>query len=194
MNGHPRLAAATSAALLLAFLGGCATADPLAQPDPNGSGDPTTAPAPAPDPDPDPEPDPPPVETNEVRLTWVETGGASSVVVELPDDLPYFPLFSVDAEGGHEVRVASVALEPAGEFAISDDGCSGVAVVPDAPCFVSLVLDVDAVGVYEAVLRVTPVGGSTASIPVLVEVEDDVVDPEPEATGGTDGENAAPLG
>jgi hypothetical protein len=118
-----------------------------------------------------------PVETNEVRLTWVETGGASRVTVELPDDLPYFPLFSVDAEGGHEVRVQSVALDPAGAFAVADDGCSGVAVVPGTPCFVSLVLDVDAVGVYEAVLRVTPVGGTAARIPVLVEVVDDVVDP-----------------
>ena len=33
----------------------------------------------------------------------------------------------------------------------------------------------------------TPSGGSTASIPVLVEVEDDVVDPDPEETDGTDG-------
>jgi hypothetical protein len=186
MNGIPRLAGATCAALLLALLGGCATADPAR------TGDPTTAP----DPGPGPDPAPLPVETNEVRLTWVETGGASRITIELPDDLPYFPLFSVDAEGGNEVLVESVVLDPAGEFAVSDDGCSGVAVVPDAPCFVSLVLDVDAVGVYEAVLRVTPAGGATASIPVLVEVEDDVVDPDPEetdGTDGTDGEDSAPL-
>ena len=181
MNGIPRLAGAAVAALLLALLGGCATAAP----------DPTDDPTPAPDPG--PEPDPLPVETNEVRLTWVETGGASRITIELPDDLPYFPLFSVDAVGGHEVRVESVVLDPAGAFAVSDDGCSGVTVVPDAPCFVSLVLDVDAVGVYEAVLRVTPAGGSAASIPVLVEVEDDVVGPEPEETDGTDGEDGAPL-
>lgn len=183
MNGIPRLVSAAAAALLLALLGGCATADPAR------TDDPTTAP------DPGPAPDPLPVETNEVRLTWVETGGAARITIELPDDLPYFPLFSVDAEGGHEVRVESVVLDPAGAFAVSDDGCSGVAVVPDAPCFVSLVLDVDAVGVYEAVLRVTPAGGSEASIPVLVEVEDDVVDPEPEetdGTDGTDGEDGAP--
>lgn len=187
MRAIPNPAGAASAALLLVLLGGCATADPIAQPDPTAS---TEAPDPGPDPDPDPDPpDPPPVETNEVRLTWVETGGASSIVIELPDDLPYFALFSVDSDEGQEVLVESVALDPAGAFAVSDDGCSGTTVATEAPCFVTLVLDVGAVGVYDAVLRVTPAGGSSASIPVRVEVEDDVtdeVDPDTDDTDDTD--------
>jgi hypothetical protein len=196
MHAIPSLTSAAATALLLVLLGGCATADPLAQPGPTSSTatpnpdpEPDPDPGPGPDPDPDP-PDPLPVETNEVRLTWVETGGASSIVIELPDELPYFALFSVDVDEEHDVLVESVALDPAGAFAVSDDGCSGVTVAPEAPCFVTLVLDVAEVGVYDAVLRVTPAGGSTATIPVRVEVEDDVtdeVDPDPDDTDDTDG-------
>ena len=196
MHAIPSLTSAASAALLLVLLGGCATADPLAQPGPTASTEaPNPDPAPDPGPDPDPDPDPPdppdplPVETNEVRLTWVETGGASSIVIELPDELPYFALFSVDADEEHDVLVESVALDPAGAFAVSDDGCSGVTVAPEAPCFVTLVLDVAEVGVYDAVLTVTPAGGSTATIPVRVEVVDDVtdeVDPDADDTDDTD--------
>jgi hypothetical protein len=193
MNDIPRATGAAAAALLLALLSGCATADPLAQSGAEQSAAPTPAPDPGPDPDPDPEPgpepepEPLPVETNEVRLTWVETGGASSIVIELPDELPYFPLFSVDADEEHDVLVESVALDPAGAFAVSDDGCSGVTVAPEAPCFVTLVLDVAEVGVFDAALRVTPAGGSTATIPVRVEVVDEVsdeVDPDSDDTDG----------
>ena len=194
MHAIPRFAAAAgAAALLLGLVGGCATADPLAQPGPNPS------PSPAPNPDPNPDPDPPapdpeplPVETNEVRLTWVETGGASTATVEFPDGLPYFARFEVSLDEADAAVVDSVSLDTAGEFAIDNDGCTGATVAPDAPCAISLRFDAGGIGRYQADLVVTTEGGSTASIDVVIDVVDDVadeVDPDTDGTDGTEGTN-----
>jgi hypothetical protein len=188
MHAIPRsTAAAAAAALLLALVGGCATADPLAQPDQTTapSPDPNPGPDPGPGPDP-PPPDPLPVETNEVRLTWVETGGASSATVEFPDGLPYFASFEVSLDEADAAVVDSVTLQTAGEFSLDNDGCTGATVTPDAPCAISLVLDVGATGRYAADLIVTTTGGTTASFRVVIDVVDEVVDEDDSETNGED--------
>lgn len=191
MHAIPRFAvAAGAAALLLGLVGGCATADPLAQSEPRPAPSPEPDPDPDPGPDPpDPEPDPLPVETNEVRLTWVETGGASTATVEFPDGLPYFARFEVSLDEADAAVVDSVSLATAGEFTIDNDGCTGATVAPDEPCAISLQFDAGGVGRYQADLVVTTEGGSTASIDVVIDVVDDVVDevdPDPDDTDGTD--------
>jgi len=190
MHAIPRFTvAAGAAALLLALVGGCATADPLAQPDPTPAPSPGPDPGPSPDPGPDPpppDPDPLPVETNEVRLTWVETGGASSATVEFPDGLPYFASFEVSLDEADAAVVDSVTLQTAGEFSLDNDGCTGATVTPDAPCAISLVLDADSIGRYEADLVVTTVGATTASFHVVIDVVDEVVDEEDSDTNGED--------
>lgn len=188
MHAIPRFAvAAGAAALLLGLVGGCATADPLAQPEPQPV--PTPDPNPDPDPDPDPDPEPLPVETNEVRLTWVETGGASTATVEFPDGLPYFASFEVSLDEADAAVVDSVSLATAGEFAIDNDGCTGATVGPEEPCAISLQFDAGGISRYQADLAVTTAGGSTASIAVVIDVVDEVadeVDPDTEDTNGTD--------
>lgn len=188
MHAIPRFAAAAgAAALLLGLVGGCATADPLAQPEPNPAPSPDPNPDPGPDPDPDPDPEPLPVETNEVRLTWVETGGASTATVEFPDGLPYFARFEVSLDEADAAVVDSVSLATAGEFAIDNDGCTGATVAPDEPCAISLQFDAGGIGRYQADLVVTTAGGSTASIAVVIDVVDEVVDEDDSDTNGTDG-------
>lgn len=188
MHAIPRFAvAAGAAALLLGLVGGCATADPLAQPGPNPAPSPDPNPDPGPDPDPDPDPEPLPVETNEVRLTWVETGGASTATVEFPDGLPYFARFEVSLDEADAAVVDSVSLATAGEFAIDDDGCTGATVAPDEPCAISLQFDAGGIGRYQADLVVTTAGGSTASIAVVIDVVDDVVDEDDSDTDDTNG-------
>ena len=189
MHAIPRFAvAAGAAALLLGLVGGCATADPLAQPGPNPSPSPAPNPDPNPDPDPPaPDPDPLPVETNEVRLTWVETGGASTATGEFPDGLPYFARFEVSLDEADAAVVDSVSLGTSGEFAIDDDGCTDATVAPDAPCAISLRFDAGGIGRYQADLVVTTEGGSTASIDVVIDVVDDVVDEEESDTDDTNG-------
>jgi hypothetical protein len=192
MHAIPRFTvAAGAAALLLGLLGGCATADPLAQPEPQPvpTPDPNPDPDPDPDPNPDPDPDPLPVETNEVRLTWVETGGASTATVEFPDGLPYFASFEVSLDEADAAVVDSVSLATAGEFAIDNDGCTGATVGPDEPCAISLQFDAGGIGRYQADLAVTTAGGSTASIAVVIDVVDEIedeVDPDTDDTNGTD--------
>ncbi|WP_353826572.1 hypothetical protein [Agromyces sp. SYSU T0242] len=167
MHAIPRFAAAAgAAALFLAVLGGCATADPI------GSQE-TSAPEANPEPDTDDVTQTEePVETNEVRLTWVETSGASSATVEFPFGLPYFAFFEVNVDEGSAV-VDSIALDTSGEFSVDNDGCTGQTVTPDLPCSISLLFDPDSPGTYEATLRVTTDDGSEASIPVLIEAVED---------------------
>lgn len=190
MRAIPRFAiAAGAAALILGLAGGCATADPLAQPGPNPSPSPDPNPDPGPDPAPDPDPpdpEPLPVETNEVRLTWVETGGASSVTIEFPDDLPYFARFEVSLDEADAAVVSSVGLASSGGFSLDDDGCTGATVTPDAPCAITLLLDGVGVGLHEADLTVTTTGGTTASIHIPIAVVDEIVDEVDPGTDGTD--------
>ncbi|MBM7505897.1 hypothetical protein ACFPER_02190 [Agromyces aurantiacus] len=179
MHAIPRFAAAAgAAALFLALLGGCATADPA------GS-DGTSAPEANSNPDSGDDTEgegeddtEEPVETNEVRLTWVETGGASSATVEFPDGLPYFASFQVDVDEADTAVVQSVALDTSGEFSVDNDGCTGATVTADEPCAITLVLDVGSTGTYQATIRVTTEGGSEASIPVVIDVVDEIADDE----------------
>lgn len=179
MHAIPRFAAvAGAAALLVALLGGCAAADSTGSDDSN---------SPVANPEPEPEPEPEPVETNEVRLTWVETSGASSATIVFPFDLPYFAYFEVNLDEADSTVVDSVALDTSGEFSIDNDGCTGATVAPEQPCSISLLFDVDGPGTYEATLRVTTDGGSEASIPVVIEVIADAEDDDGSKTDGTDG-------
>lgn len=210
-----RSAAAVAAALagalvLVAALAGCGTPDPLetvadasssppeartgadatATADPSaGSADDGASDADAGGDDGGSEP----VETNEVRLTWVETGGASSVSLVLGEDTPYQAIFEIATDATAAVLVESVGVEPGGDgvYSIASDGCTGVAVTAGAPCIVTVGFDPPAAGSYATTLVVTYAGGGRAELPVPIEV----VDPDGADTGtGTGGDTGGDSG
>ncbi len=134
-----------------------------------------------------------PVETNEVRLTWVETGGASSVSLVLGEDTPYQAIFEIATDATAAVLVESVGVEPGGDgvYSIASDGCTGVAVTAGAPCIVTVGFDPPAAGSYATTLVVTYAGGGRAELPVPIEV----VDPDGADTGtGTGGDTGGDSG